>query len=177
MLNYDTKKCSQNHIDGSQAALLYFMPPAGDARHGTPRVVEADHPCPSRPAAYNTTLYDNDLGARTAGVPYILGEKCNEYSSRMQSGNKEVVQSLLNGLSKNDPSITQQKIEAVIKLLEDAPKDEILSREEVARRFRMSVKAVDYHCRMGHFRRVRIGSSKRARGISLASVEAATITR
>ena len=95
----------------------------------------------------------------------------------MQSGNKEVVQSLLNGLSKNDPSITQQKIDAVIKLLEDAPKDEIVSREEVARRFKMSVKAVDYHCRKGHFRRVRIGSSKRARGISLASVEAATITR
>ena len=95
----------------------------------------------------------------------------------MQSVSKETVQGVLNGLSKNDPSITQQKIDAVIKLLEDAPKDEILSREEVAKRFRISVKAVDYHCRMGHFRRVRIGSSKRARGISLASVEAATITR
>lgn len=177
MLNYDTKKCEQNHIDGSQAALLYFMPPAGDARHGTPRVVEADHPCPSRPAAYNTILYDNGLGARTAGVPCILGEKCNEYSSRMQSVSKETVQGILNGLSKNDPSITQQKIDAVIKLLEDAPKDEIVSREEVARRFKMSVKAVDYHCRKGDFRRVRIGTSKRARGISLASVEAATITR
>ena len=95
----------------------------------------------------------------------------------MQSVSKETVQGILNGLSKNDPSITQQKIDAVIKLLEDAPKDEIVSREEVARRFKMSVKAVDYHCRKGDFRRVRIGTSKRARGISLASVEAATITR
>ena len=177
MLNYDTKKCSQNHIDGSDATLLYYTPLVGDARHGTPRVVEAGGPSPSKPAAYHTTLYDNDLGARTARVPYLLGEKCNEYSSKMQSVSKETVQGVLNGLSKNDPSITQQKIDAVIKLLEDAPKDEILSREEVARRFRMSVKAVDYHCRKGHFRRVRIGSSKRARGISLASVEAATITR
>ena len=52
------------------------------------------------------------------------------------------------------------------------PADKLLSREEVAALINRSVQTVDYYCRHGIFRRVRLGASSRSSGISAASVEA-----
>lgn len=90
---------------------------------------------------------------------------------------QSAIMSALEFSRKMDPSVTDATIKAVFQALNGTqdnpgPKDYILSRKEVAKRFGFSLKAVDYHCRKGNFKRIRIGNSTRARGISGLSVEA-----
>jgi len=169
-----------NPIDGSKMSVIQSEALAGDAFTSTPQVAKTCRPCLLRSAAYYTIRYDNNQGVRTACTLSCLGKPYNKVSF-MLPNSKSTIISVLESFSNTDPSITKEKIDAVVRILDNdaSPgnaEDTILTRSETATRFHMSVKAVDYHCRRGDFKRVYIGSSSRARGISRRSVEAALQT-
>jgi len=98
--------------------------------------------------------------------------------SHILKQSRETILATLMVLQKYDTAITDEKIRRVVSVL-DWPSDDwldgdrIVSREDVAARCNISPKAVDAYCREGTFRRVRLGNSSRASGISAKSVSEA----
>lgn len=91
------------------------------------------------------------------------------------------INTMLSGLKSTDAALTDELICKIMSLCKGAQvlsdgelPDFSISRDEAAFIIGKDVRTVDYYCRNGSFRRIRIGNSTRASGISAFSLARAT---
>lgn len=92
-----------------------------------------------------------------------------------------MINTMLSSLKSTDATLTEELICKIISLCKGTPvaldreiPDFSISRDEAAFIIGKDVRTVDYYCRNGSFRRITIGNSTRASGISAFSLAKAT---
>jgi len=91
----------------------------------------------------------------------------------------ELLKATLNSLKAIDSTLSETQISQILRIYQSEESKErnpdfCISREDAARIIGRDERTVDYYCRKGDFRRIRIGKAARACGISALSVAQAT---